>query len=365
MKKITCLIVLITLGSIVLAQTSEDKTKAVEYGMEAIKIMDAGQLDESIVLLEKAQKLDPARFDYPYEIAYALNLKTEYSKCLEVAVPLLNHKDATDRVYQLVGNTYDMIKQPEKAFETYAAGREKFPSSGKLYLEPGIIENARGNYNEAIRYWEQGVKVDPNFSSNYYWLAKIFSSTDEKIWSILYGEIFMTLEYGSKRTEEISKLLFQNYRNSYKPATDSSGEFQLTKKGFEIVIGTKKDMKKLKKGILPFEGTFATVFSMSALEFIKGIDIKSINLARNSFVNLWFSKYDQQYANALLEFQKRMLDAGVFEAYNYWLVSQGDGQQFDVWHSVNKIKFDQFAEWFKANRIKLKSDDQYARVDYY
>jgi tetratricopeptide (TPR) repeat protein len=44
--------------------------------------MDEGQIDQSIELLTRAEKLDPNRIDYPYEIAYAHYLKKNYEKAI-------------------------------------------------------------------------------------------------------------------------------------------------------------------------------------------------------------------------------------------------------------------------------------------
>lgn len=364
MRKSLWLCLFILISGVAAGQTKEQKEKALELGREAIRIMDEGKIDESIGLLEQAQALDPDHFVYPYEIAYAYYLKKNYETSLNLSRPLLKHKDANDRIYQMVGNTYDLLEQPEKALETYADGLKKFPTSGKLYLESGIVENLRGNYNEAVNHWEKGIKVDPNFSSNYYWLCKIFSSTDERIWALMYGEIFMLLEPGSKRTEEISKLLYDIYRNTYVVKSDSTGEFQLTKMGFQIVINSKKDLKKMKGPILPFEGTYATVFTLAALDFHKGIDLHSINRARTSFINTWFTKHHKEYGNRLFEYQKTMQDNNVFEAFNYWMLSQGDPNAFDAWYADNKNSFELFAKWMKSNPINLQSKDSYARVDY-
>lgn len=55
-------------------------------GLEAIKLMDNGKFDESIKLLEEAQKLDPKKFDYPYEIAYAHYIQEDYKGAIKILV---------------------------------------------------------------------------------------------------------------------------------------------------------------------------------------------------------------------------------------------------------------------------------------
>lgn len=363
MKKIS-IIVLLLFALSASAQRENSKEKALALAREAITLMDEGEIDESIKMLKEAEKLDPDRIDYPYEIAYAYYLKKDYKEAVHVAEASLSHKNVIDRVYQLLGSIYDIQGNPDKAIETYTLGLKKFPNSGRLYLEAGVVEYARENFNQAITYWESGIKAEPTYSSNYYWLTKVFSRTDERIWALLYGEMFIDLELGSKRTEEISALLYENYQKSYVNLTDSTGEFQLTKKGFQIVLENKKDVKKVKKKGLPFEGTFATVYSFSALDFQNGINLETIYRARLNFVNNWFQKHHKNYPNKLLDYQKRMIEEGVFEAYCYYFISRGDMDAFAVWQENNQEKFNVFADWIQNNPIRLESGDSYSRLDY-
>lgn len=357
-------IILIVCSFVSNAQSDKQKEKAEKSGLEAIDLMNVGNYDKALTLLLKAYKIHPDRLDYPYEIAYALYHSKLYDGAIEWLVPLKSHPDVSDIVFQLLGNAYDLQGNPDKAIETYKSGLEIFPQSGKLYLESGSIENTRKNYNKAIQYWEAGINAEPNYSSNYYWLAKTFARTEERIWALLYGELFIDLELGTKRTEEISKLLYDNYQLSYKTLTDSTGEFELTKKGFELILEDKKDLSQIKKKGLPFEGTFATVYSFSALDFHEKIDMKSIYTARVNFINNWFQKHNENYPNKLFDYQKRMIEEGIFEAYSYWLIRYGELETFNEWYKNNEDQVNQFAIWIQANSIGIKKSDLYNRLHY-
>lgn len=363
-KKRILLILFLFVGTLAIGQT--DKEKALELGKTAIKLMDEGQLDKSIQLLEQAQKLDPERIDYPYEKAFAYYKKANYEKANEILNTIIDHKDVNDFVYQLLGNSYDYIGKPEKALEVYQKGMKKFPNSGKFHLESGQIKFAHEKYNEAIALWEKGIKVNPNYSSNYYRLAKIFSNTKELVWTLIYGEYFMLLEPSTSRTEEISKLLYDTYQKSYERKTDSTAQFHLTEKGFYIVIEDKKDLKKVKKGALPFEGTFASAFTISAIHFLDGVNMASICTARKGFLDFWFEqkRFDKIYPNKLLDHQRKIKENGFFKTYTYWLLSQGNPIEYQKWYSENKQKFNDFVDWFNENRIEIKEKDYNSRTDY-
>jgi tetratricopeptide (TPR) repeat protein len=148
MKGTAIFILLIGLFPITIAQT--DREKADELKDQAIELMDGGKIDESIKLLKQAQQIDPDYIHIPYEIAFAYQLKKDYDKSIEVAKPLLKHPDVFDQVYQLIGNCYDLKGDKAKALKSYDKGIKKFPNSGKLYLEKGVVFASEEKWFEAL-----------------------------------------------------------------------------------------------------------------------------------------------------------------------------------------------------------------------
>ncbi len=359
MKKLLTILFVFSI-SLSYGQSKADKEKALEYGVEAIKIMDEGRYDEAIKLLKRAEKLDPNKISYPYEIAYALYSQKEYNKAIKELKKINKHKDVTDQYYQLLGNCYDNIKKPEMALKTYQQGIKKFPNSGKLYLEQGIVEYFREKYDNAIFYWEKGVEVEPTFPSNYYWLGKIFSYSEERIWSVLYGEVFINLERNSKRTIEMSKILFDMYKQSINVTSDNSGGVSFSK------IMTVDPAKKFK---VPFQMTYGLTMTMSlVLNVINNepeISISSINIIRQNFISNWYDqKRDKDYPNLLFDFQKLLKEKGHFEAYNYWFLMKGNEDEFGKWFEINETKFNEFSDWFNKNSLKVNNRNYFSRLNY-
>ena len=239
-----------------LGQTPKQDAEA--KGVQAIRLMDEGKLDEAIGLLQEARKLDPARSAYPYELGYAYYQQKKYPQALEQLAPLVKLPDASDRTFELLGNTYDNSGNSPKAIQTYEAGLRKFPASGRLQLELGIMYMLyKKDYDKAISYFEDGIKVAPTFSSNYYWAAKLFCSSKEQVWGMLYGELFINLEPNSQRTVEISKILYDTYKSqiTFKGKDSSSVSFSQN-----IMVMPVKS-KKLK---LPYGGmVYAPVLLIS------------------------------------------------------------------------------------------------------
>lgn len=350
---------LVLIGQNLFAQT--DKEKAYEMGISAIKFMDGGKIDESMKLLEKAQKLDPENINYPYELAYAHYLKEDYKGAIKILEKNTNHKDVNDRVFQLLGNSYDVLGKTDKAFEAYDAGLKLFPNSGLIYLEKGNVYWSKKEYNNALPFYEKGIEVDPQFSSNYYRAALLYTSSTEEVWGMIYGEIFMNLERNSKRTAEISKLLFDTYKREIKFTSETSYSVSFSQNN-TINSNDIKDGKQIK---LPFGvGAYEPTLLLSIVGD-KKIDLGSLDRIRSRFVDSYFERGNgSKYPNLLFDYQKKVKDAGHLEAYNYWVLMKGDEPAFNSWCKQNKAKWDAFLKWFSDNGLSVDGSNRFFRGQY-
>ena len=326
---------------------------------QAIKLMDSGKVDESIVLLKEGRKLEPDRFDYPYEMAYAYYMKGEFTESIKLLEQIENHKSVSDVLFQLLGNSYDNIKNPKKAIEVYERGLKKFPNSGNLYLELGVMHLDDKDMNVALSYFEKGIEVAPAFPSNYFWASKIFCKSTEEVWGMIYGEIFMNLERNSKRTAEISKLLFDTYKSEIKFTGENSFSVSFSKNStLNASDLTNPGAFKLPFGVGVYEPTL-----MLSMLSVKTIDINSLDIIRTNFIDNYFSKgFDKTYPNVLFSYQKQIKDAGHIEAYNHWILMKGDEAGFGKWLSSNKEKWDNFVKWFTDNRIRINNANKFRRM---
>jgi hypothetical protein len=341
----------------VYSQTAPDANRA--KLVEAVNLMDKGELDASITILKDLQKLDPDNYSYNYELAYVLFLKKDYPAVIEVLDKAKTNKGANDLAYQLLGNTYDMSGNAEKAVQTYADGLKHFPNSGKLYLESGVMSLKKNDLATATKTFQKGIEVDPKFPSNYYWSSKIWLSTPEKLWGLMYGEIFMNLESNSKRTAEISKLLFDTYKNEIK--ITGPGHFSVSFSNNNMVNPNEKNPDKL----LPYGmSVYERLMMVSALG-LKEVNINSLDSIRTNFVQEYFKgKTAVTYPNVLFSHQKKIADAGHMASYNYWVLQKGDEEQFKTWVAANTDKWQAFLKWYNANRLVLDANNRFSISDY-
>lgn len=342
------------------AQNVEDKALAKTKAQEAFKLEDEqGKFDEAIKLLEEAQKLDPENITYPYELAYSYAGKKDHQKAVEILEKLTRHKDVYDLVYQSLGNNYDYLGQPEKAIETYETGLKKFPKSGKIYTELGNMQLNKQDFNKALTYYEKGIEMEPAYAANYYRASKIYLSSTEKIWGMLYGEIFMNLDRNSKRTAEMSKLLFDTYKNQIQIKGDS---IKLSfAKNHTLSLDAIKDPKNFK---MPFTMVYEMQLTI-AVAGQKEITLNSVSEIRSKFLKGYLGAgNDKKFPNILFDYQQKLSEQDFFEPYNHWLLMMGDEVSFNKWQLGNSSNWNNFMKWFSGNALSVDDAHKFYRLQY-
>lgn len=341
--------------SFLCAQTPSNQEQAYTFAIEAIKLMDNGEYDASIELLQKACRLDSLNPTYPFEIGYALILKKDFGDAAQLYEKVVCMNGSTDQAYQMLGNAYSMNNEREKAIDAYKRGLAIYPNSGRLYLEMGNVH--QHDTKLALELYEKGAKVDPAYPSNYYWLAKMYCASEQEIWGMLYGEVFINIERGSARTEEISKLLFDTYKSEIRFESDES-----------IVVSFCKDhvmQLQTKEGVMPFTAIYEMEI-ISNIASIQAINLHSLHHIRTEFINSYFGKnYEKVYPNALFTWHKELMSKGFFESYNYWLLSGGAPDELNDWLQTNDSAFDAFIEWFKNNPMPVNAQTAFHRTKMY
>jgi len=356
------LTILIALTSIhgSIAQFSKSKQEAFEIAQKAIEKMDEGKYQEAINLLEISEELDPKGISYSYEKAYAYYYMEDFSTAIEVLSGVIDHKSSNELIYQLQGICYDHLYQEDKAIETYYAGLEKFPKSGELYFELGMIEYRKKEFTEAVKFWEKGVVADPIFASNYYWLCRHYATSEEKTWSILYSEIFLSLERNTDRTDEVSHLLFETYQSAFEITSESTANVNLTS---IVRIDPNKNIS------IPFPVAFDLTMTMSIPYQIINEDgrlsIHALNALRIKFIENWVAhKENKTYPNALFQFHQKLINDDQFEPYNYWIFLKGSEDDFWDWFDNNKDKYKEFESWFNDQQIAFDEKNVVVNINY-
>lgn len=298
-----------------------------------------GDYTNAIVVLNTALQKDPQNLELLKDLSFNYYLSKDIAKGLNIARPLIDRPDADVQTYQIVAMLYKGIDDAKECEKLYKAGLRKFPRSGPLYSEYGEMLWARQDY-AAIRQWEKGIEVDPNYSSNYYYAAKYYYFTYDKVWSLLYGEIFLNLESYSKRTAEIKELLLEGYKKLF----------------------TESDMQKNQDTKSPFVMAWINIISPLNFTVKDGITAESLTVLRTKFILNWFNTYPTNFPFRLFDYERQLLKEGMFDAYNQWIFgTAGNLPAFQTWSNTHSDDYNRFIN-FQRGRVFKMPEGQYYQV---
>ncbi|MCW3089052.1 MAG: hypothetical protein JWP81_121 [Ferruginibacter sp.] len=284
------------LATLVFSFTTGTAQSASELQETARGYMRQGDYTNAYLVLNRASVLEPKNIEITKDLALNYLFQRKYTQGLEEIKPVLDRDDVDDQCYQLAANFYKQLDDNKECEKLYKKGIKKFPKSGVLYNDFGEFQWEQKN-NEAIKQWEKGIEVEPNFPKNYYNACKYYYASGGRVWSILYGETFVNMDPLGKTTPEVKSIVLESYKRLF-----AEGDFN-------------KQTKEL--------GKFADAFLQTTKKQVaiasEGIDPGTLTMIRTRFILDWYHDYGGKFPNRLFEYHRQLLQEGMFDAYNQWM----------------------------------------------
>lgn len=332
MKRLAVCLSFTLLSSCIFAQAEDAKT----LHENAKEFMRQGDYANASLILTRALKLYPDNYAIAKDLAYDYYLQKENNKALETIRPLLEKDNADDQAFQIGGNIYRALDQPKEADKLYKRGLKLYPHSGALYSDYGSMLWAKQDYN-AIKVWEKGIEQDPSYGNNYYNASKYYFLTTDKIWSLLYGEIFINMESFTSRTTEIKNILLDGYKKLF----------------------AEPDLLANAKDKNPFEIAFLTTMNKQSSLAIRGLNAETLTMIRTRFVLDWEVTFAEKFPFRLFDLQQQLSEEGLFPAYNQWIFGATQNlSAYQNWTGTHPEEYNAFKKFQDGRMLKIP-DNQY------
>ena len=337
MKKIFSFLLVLSVSLTAISQPDDPKT----MHETAKTFMRSGDFDNAIIVLSRALQNDPKNLEMQKDMVMCYYLKRDYVKASEGVEELVDRDDADVVTFQIAGNIYKALEQVKECEKLYKKGLKKFPKSGPLLSEYGELLWAAKDYS-AIKLWEEGIKSDPGYSGNYYNAALFYFYTKDKLWSIIYGEIFINMESLGERGAAMKELLLQGYKEKLFADAD-------------IMKGEEKNKSEFGKAFLLGMGKLSSLAN-------KGITTETLTMIRTRFILDWYNDNATKYPFRLFDYQRQLLSEGMFDAYNQWLFGPVENlAAYENWTKTHTEEYNNFST-FQKNRVFRTPPGQYYQV---
>ncbi|UEG51051.1 hypothetical protein LK994_06130 [Ferruginibacter lapsinanis] len=334
MKKLTrfiCVIILPLFTQVSMAQDAKDlQTNAKNFMLQ-------GDNANAILILNRAAQLEPNNVEIMKDLALNYYIQNDYNKALEKIKPALDMDAVDDQCFQIAGTIYRALDQTKECEKIYRKGINKFPESGALHNELG--ELLWDKYDEdAIKEWEKGIEVDPDFSKNYFNACKYYSVTNNKVWCALYGEIFLNIEPLSNKSPEIKTILLDIYKKMFAD------------------VDLNKGNKEKNKFAISFIESMNNQTNVAAL----GINPESLTMIRTRFILDWYQNKAEKYPFKLFDLQQQLIKEGMFDAYNQWIFGPAQNlAAYQSWTNNHNTEYNEFTRFQKGRIFKIPSGQYY------
>jgi hypothetical protein len=176
-------------------------------------------------------------------------------------------------------------------------------------------------------------------------IATAFGNTTEKVWAVIYGEIYCDLSSDTNRINQIGSLAYGWYDRS------------LSKNGNNLSVDLTENAQGI-RNVVPFESQFEQSFLMGAIAVrndLLPLSIAKLTAIRRQQILLWSQRRLPE--TELVRRQRAILSAGHFDAYNYWLFKSARPDEFNEWMKGHEAQYQEWLDWQKKNEFKITAPD--------
>lgn len=309
---------------------------AAELHKNARAFMQQGDHANAIIVLNRAIALQPGNVEIGKDLALNYYYSKNYTKALDVLKPMIEKETADDQCYQIAGDAWQALEQPKEAEKIYRKGVKKVSPAGALYNELGSLLWSQGDVS-AIKQWEKGIETDPAYPGNYYHAAKYYYLSTDRVWGLIYGEVFLNMDPQGAYAAEIKNLLLEGYKKLF---TDANLEKHNPEKN-------------------NFVAAFLSAMNKQSSVAAAGITAESLTMIRTRFILDWYPANAARFPHRLFDLQKQLLQDGLFDAYNQWIFASAQNlSAYQSWVNSHTKEYNELGR-FQKNRVFKISAGQY------
>ena len=304
-----------------------------------------GNYKDAIITYRQAITLAPAKFVLYKELGKTLYLSGNYKDAVQTLQPLTGEPEADAACFQLLAESHRMLNEIKNAHTAVNKGLSRFPASGLLYNEQGVLYELEQYHERALDSWQEGIQKDPSFAPNYAAAAKACFASGDAIWGLLYGEIYLNISTDTAGHEELKNMLFIGYKAMFDNITGQANE-------------THK--KRKQKNVNTFEEAIKETYLSLTPVVSDGITTENLTMVRTRFIMDWMRKYGKTYPFSLFSYQDYLIRNGLFDIYNEWLYGKAESiTEYKAWNEFHPVEMDIFLQKKKEHPLVPVATDAY------
>ena len=345
MWRLLCILLVFNAGTAIAQTPDWPSPEAEQMYQQGMNSLSRGNTQEAIAIFQKTLQVAPRTFVVRRSLAQAYQLGGENDNAIKVLEPIFSSQEADPECYRIAAQAWSGKNEFTKARKTLNDGIGAHSKSGMLYYELGLLYEQQNDYEKALKSWLDGIANDEEYHLNYFEAAMAYMRTDNAIWPIIYGEIFVNKEPNTQRGYQARILLLDAYKKLFfTPSKEVTGEkpFGYTPSNFEEAV----------------KQTYMSLFFVVS----DGISTENLTMLRSRFIISWKNNFAARYPFSLFNYQEQLMRDGNFDAYNQWLFGKVENpKEFDLWAASFSQDMNRMQQIRASAPLKMVQTDDYNR----
>lgn len=306
-----------------------------------VALHEEGKYKEAIAVYEEAIKADNKNAEAYYEMAYSYSAFKDYPNTIKYCDKAisLKTKPASSRAYLLKGASLEYSGKPKDAIKAFKEGIKFAPEFNSLYYSLGLTNFNMKEYDEAEKWFQESLLINPIHASSHYSLSLLVSPQKAK--SMLAKYNFLIIEPVGVRANKVYNSILAKQKEGVEVKDEKTINVTLDMIGngddfstAEMMIAMGEVSRNIEenKGKSDFE-----MFSENTKSFFLVLgELKEKNPEKDK--GFWWDFY-------VTFFYDLAKNESMYETFTYYISQDIDNTQIDSWLQKNDAKVDEFLAW--------------------
>jgi tetratricopeptide (TPR) repeat protein len=325
-------------------ESSKEESELIDQG---IKAHDLGNYSEAIKLYNKALDKNPKNAIAIFELSYSYSEMKNFDKALEYAMKGLELQSPfRARFYTVAANNLDYLGKPDEAIEMYKSGLKDYPNTPLMNYNLAVTEKNLNRNDDAYWHLLDELKVNSTHPSSYAMLSYHYKLKNQMFPHVMANAMLLLLEPNKPRSKthfsDLTHTLYSGVtRNEEKPNQINinigmNGEHGANYTMSELIFKTGQVTRKAARDSLGNDENHGQIFRKELTEFFASLAfITSVE---------GFDYMEKK----LIPFFTALHKEGHSEAFTYYISSNQELEDVDIWLEKNEPKVDALFEWANA-----------------
>lgn len=243
-----------------------------------------------------------------------------------------------------LGSCYSQLGKAEEAIRSFEQGLKLDPTDSSLHLNIAVTFSNIRQDKKAIYHLKESVKYSNGYASPYYFLAEIYRTTHYRIPAMFFYMQFVLREPNTRRSQDAAKKIFSLLYQGLKKKQNGD---------MDIVVNPDSPKDEGDFTALELASSVAAAASMPGKNKKSKADIVRYTEALASFVKIC-SEIDDKKLDSTFTWQYAMKDmialqkSSDFNTYAYVLAEKAGIQGATNWLDEITIKIEKMSKAIKA-----------------